>query len=236
MLNQVRQALALLLAITVPLGADARTPDAISLHPTLHESPWASPLKSPLESPTWVEAIWRTQNLHLNYQSFTSRFSCQALERRVSEILHTVGAHAKLAADSGCAGAHLTTSARLRIAVASPVSATQENVARATAYDARARLSARVRGISLPEAADLERFPAQWERIALTSQRTARITSADCDLLSALNEQVFPHLAVRLDQHSSSCESAASRVRPRVIVTAMRAVPATATAHLTRDF
>lgn len=225
MFDTPRRSIALLFTILVCFSAQARTPDAAEWHDS----------SSHLAESPWIEAIWHTQDLHLHYQSFTSRYSCKALEHKVAEILQALGAHVSLAIDSGCAGTHLTGSARLRIAVASPVAATQRNVARATSYDGREQLIARLRGIDLPQAADVARFPAQWETFLLTSQRAARLSTADCDLLFALNDQVFPHLGVRLDRRAFSCSSTASRVRPHVVVTALRPVALVATAQLERD-
>lgn len=217
MFNKVYRSLALLGSLLIPLVSDAHSPA-----PTAHS----------VESSS-IEAIWRVQHINLRYQSFTTRYSCQALERKVTDILQAIGAHVRLVIDSGCAGAQLTSSARLSLAVASPVTATPENVARATMHDGRTQLVARVRNISLPQAADLERFPAQWQDVRLTSQHR-RLTSADCDLIAALNEQVFPHLTVRLHQRSFSCPSAASRVRPHIVVTALRPT-IRVMAHLTSD-
>lgn len=221
MFNKVCQslALALLIVISTPLAAHAKT-SAIPDSQQLKES----------ESP-WIEAIWRTQHLNLYYQSFTSRYSCEGLGRRVTDILEAVGMHVSLELEPACAGAALTSSTRLSIAIASPVAATPENVERATTYTGRERLIARLRDLDLPQAADLQRFPAQWESVTLTPQRPARLTTADCDLLAALNEQIFPHLAVRLNRRSFSCPSTASRVRPHIVVTVLRPASTTRVAH-----
>jgi hypothetical protein len=225
--NKVYQSLALLmlisLSLSLPLAAHAKTLAIPVSQETTREA-------NAGESP-WIDAIWRIQHLNLHYQSFTSRYSCEGLERKVTDILQAVGAYVRLEVESACTGTPFTGSARLSIAIASPVAATRESVERATSYNGRDRLIARIRNVDLPQAADLQRFPAQWESILLTSQRPARLTTADCDLLSALNEQVFPHLAVRLNRRSFSCPSTASRVRPRIVVTALRPASIGTLAH-----
>ena len=222
-MNKVYQSLALLMLISTPLATHAKTL-AIPVSQQTARDPNAG------ESP-WIDAIWRIQHVNLHYQSFTSRYSCEGLERKVTDILQAVGAYVRLEVESACTRTPFTGSARLSIAIASPVAATRESVERDTSYGGRERLIARIRNVDLPQAADLQRFPAQWESILLTSQRPARLTTADCDLLLALNEQVFPHLAVRLNRRSFSCPSTASRVRPHIAVTALRPASIRMMAH-----
>jgi hypothetical protein len=106
------------------------------------------------------------------------------------------------------------------VTLAAPIPATDENVRRATTFDSREELLARLHRTELPTAPDLERFPTTWSRISLQRDRRARVDQSDCDLLRALAEQVFPRMSVRVE-HRFSCASFGSSLPPRVEVAAL---------------
>jgi hypothetical protein len=174
----------------------------------------------------YVDAIWRVQQVQFNFHSFTTRYACGALERKITDILKAVGARSDLAVSAGCVGGQFLSSAKVEITLASPVPATAESVREATTFDGRQELLARMQRQSLPGPADLQRFPAQWEHVSLTRTRKLRFSTADCELIRALNQQVFPRLSVSLNAKSFTCSGSGTRLRPRVEVAALIAVPA----------
>ena len=107
-----------------------------------------------------------------------------------------------------------------RILVTTPVEATDERVAAATTFTERDQLAARVRGEMLPTAADLERFPAEWQELSLSTRPPLRLEANDCDLLRDMSEQVFPKLGVRLEDRVR-CIDTATHMKPEVRVKAL---------------
>ncbi len=187
-----------------------------------------------------IEAIWRIQKLHFHFYSSTTTYACDSLERKVANILKAVGARADVAADTGCFGNQFVRGGVVQVTLASAVPATPENVRRETSYDGRDELIARLRKAPLPTTADIERFPAAWQRVSLVRDRRARIERADCDLIVAMSKEVFPKIAVELDTRTFSCPISMTRIRPLVDVTALlpaKSIPLAAAraanAHLT---
>lgn len=171
------------------------------------------------QSPAPVEAIWRVQQVPFEYRSMDVYYNCDSLEKKVRAILRAVGAHQTMLIQSDCRGAPANRIS-VKIALATPVPATEENIRIATSFDATERLVARVKQIHLPSATDIERFAARWERFTLSRIRDVTFTGGDCDLLRGLNEQVFPKLAVRV-QNKMTCHGFNMRVRPNVQLEAL---------------
>lgn len=177
--------------------------------------PFSSSLASSASSVTTpIEAIWKVQQVPFEYRSMDVYYNCDSLERKVRAILKAVGAHQSMVIQSDCRGAPANRIS-VKIALATPVPATEENVRIATTFDATDQLVARVKQIELPTPTDIDRFPARWETFTLARIRDITFTSGDCDLLRGLNEQVFPKLAVRV-QNKVSCPGYTMRVRPNV--------------------
>ena len=115
-----------------------------------------------------IDAIWHIERIDFAYHSSTVRYECGALQRRIAEILHAVGAHARIGVELTCVSGDMVRHAGAHLTLAVPVEATAENVAAATDYDTRDELIARLRQEQLPSANDIERFPASWRTVALT--------------------------------------------------------------------
>lgn len=184
----------------------------------------ASPEPLHMTSGAPVQAIWHIQKMHFRFRSSRTSYACDALERKVAGILRALGAREDIDVDSGCFRGQFVSGAIVQVTLASPVPATDENVRRATTFDGRDELVARLYGMELPTAADIERFSARWRRISLQRDRLARLEQADCDLLLAMHKQVFPKLAVRVDEKSFRCSSFAAHLRPRVEAEALFAI------------
>ncbi len=166
-----------------------------------------------------IEAIWYVQTLPFEYHSMNTYFDCEALEQRLRSMLELMGARQPVVVHSNC-GDVPAKQIRVQIVVATPVPATDENVRAATHFDSKDELVARMRGTSLPTAADLERFPAQWQR------RHVRISQSDCDLMRGIHEQIVPKLSMRSMSRKVNCPRITS-LRTRMQYEALIAVPAT---------
>ncbi len=190
--------------------------------------------ETPADTTEHVDAIWHVQQMRFRFHSGRTNYACDALQRKVADILRALGARQDIAVDCGCFRGELVHDASIQVTLATPVPATDENVRRATTFDSREELLARLQGTELPTAADLERFPAMWSRIALQRHRRARVDQSDCDLLRALAEQVLPRMSVRIEKHRFNCASFGSSLPPRVEVAALLPITAEPIAYVTR--
>jgi hypothetical protein len=169
-----------------------------------------------------VAAIWQIERIEFAYQSSTVRYSCGNLQRRIAAILHAVGAHSAIGVDLGCRSGELVRYANVRLTLAVPVEATEDNVRAATDFDTRDQLVARLRQTQLPSANDLARFPASWRTVALTRSPPLSLGPGDCDLLRAMRDEVFPRLRVRVLSSGLHCGGGAdTRITPRIQVNAL---------------
>jgi hypothetical protein len=182
-----------------------------------------------------VDAIWRFQSFPFEYSSSNTYYNCDSLVRKVRAILKAVGAHHSVVVETRCEGGPANRISA-RIAVATPVIASEENVRAATTFDSRDQLVARLRNLTLPTANDIERFPATWQKISLARAiRDMSITPSDCDLLRGMNEQVFPRISVRVQGRKLMCGTYSTNVRANVQVEALvPATPLTPVAQLLR--
>ena len=167
-------------------------------------------LAAPARADPTVEAIWRVQQLPFNYHSTRTAYSCSGLQERIRAILQAVGAHESVAVEVQCLGGELLHSARASIAIATPIEATDENILAATRFEPYELMVARLRGVTLPSATNIERFAASWRRISLSQ---LQLKMSDCDLLDGLRGQVFPRLRIRRTS-GFGCSSTATRLRP----------------------
>lgn len=167
-----------------------------------------------------IDAIWRVQSFPFEYRSLDTYYNCRSLEQKMRAILQAVGAHRSLVVQTNCEGGPANRISA-RIAIATPVPASEENLRAATAFTSEDELVARIHQVALPTSADIPRFAAQRQTLSLAHIRDASITMGDCDLLRGMNEQVFPRIAVRVTQGKFICTNFASRVRPDVKVEAL---------------
>lgn len=168
-----------------------------------------------------VNAIWQVQRLDFNYRSANVYYRCEALQSKISEILRSVGAYRRVVVDMRCSSDRFVNNATARVTLAAPTEATFENVQAATTFDSRQQLVATLKKMRLPTAQSIERFPATWQTISLLS-----LDPGDCDLLRALHDQVFPLLSIRSTSGVPRCTSWATKMKPKVEVTALMRVPA----------
>jgi hypothetical protein len=185
--------------------------------------------------PPPVTAIWRVQQLQLNFRSPRSHYSCEGLKNKITAILTAVGANRSIKVNLPCRADALTNNALALITLATPIEATREIVVTVTTYSPQQQLAARVNGIRLPSATDMERFNAEWRTVALHKESRLRIDSGDCDLLRDLSTQVFPQLGVQLDKVFSCSHLSGSRARPKMRVMALVPIPDAPVAQVGED-
>jgi hypothetical protein len=169
-----------------------------------------------------IAAIWQIERIEFVYHSSTVRYSCGNLQRRIAAILQAVGAHSTIGVDLGCRSGDLVRHANVRLTLAVPVEATEENVRVAADFDTRDELVARLRQKQLPSANDIARFPASWRTVALARSPPLSLGPGDCDLLRAMRDDVFPRLRVRVVSSGLHCGGGANtRITPRIQVNAL---------------
>jgi len=171
---------------------------------------FVSMLAVPAHADPAVQAIWRVQQLPFTYHSTRTAYSCSGLQEKIRSILRAVGAHESVIVEVHCPAGELLHSARASIAIATPIEATDENIRAATRFEPYELMAARMRGVALPTATNIERFTASWRRISLSH---LQLRMGDCDLLKDLRGQVFPRLRLR-DASGFGCSATATRVRP----------------------
>jgi hypothetical protein len=196
------------LSITVSSSVAARTPDP-----------------PPSRALQLVEAVWRVQSLNFAYSGYATVYSCDALLKKVSEILLTLGARDTMRIRSiGCAD--MMTHGRMEITLESPVEATPENIEAITTYDSKQQLVARVHNEHLASAEDVQRFPATWKTISMTRERALRLGPSDCELVEQLRRDVLPHMSIRVESDRLRCSTVFGNIgQPQLRVAALVALP-----------
>lgn len=166
-----------------------------------------------------VEAVWRPQRLSFLYRSEGTAYACDILQNKVRNILNAFGARERTAVRRvSCRD--FAGSAQFEVLLESPVIATPENIRAITAYDSQDQLIARVNGVHLPAAEDLERFPAVWESISIQRARRVTLETADCALLQQLRRQILPSMSVQVvkDIDHVDCSNASPRLTVLALV------------------
>jgi hypothetical protein len=163
-----------------------------------------------------TEAVWRVQQFDFYYRAADGHYhSCSSLHEKISGIMEAIGAGSVIV-QIACNPNGLVDQTVARVATVMPVQATAASIAEATTFDTEQQLVARLRQIQLPTPATIERFPAEWREVALTSIRGVRLGPEDCDLLHDLHDQILPHLpSVRVVRKKFSC---AIPARPVLVV------------------
>ncbi|HMN43987.1 MAG TPA: hypothetical protein PKE27_05415 [Povalibacter sp.] len=167
-----------------------------------------------------IEAVWKKQQITFVYRGYSTFYTCSALRQKLRSILTELGARDTLTLH-GYACDDSSGNARFDVLLESPVAATEENVAALTGYSSEQRLVARVRGEPLPGAADLERFPASWETISFSRNRSMRLDAGDCELVEQLLRAILPLLSVQIVSNNLRCSPFGNLRPPRLTVLAL---------------
>jgi hypothetical protein len=174
------------------------------------------------EPATPITAIWHTQRVELSFHSGTIYYSCDGLRAKIAAILKAVGAQEGVESELPCRRDTVTNQVVTQITITHPLEATAQNLEAATTYSTQAQLVARLNKTDLPTANDVQRFSAERRMVTLGSQRRLKLDGADCALLLALSEQVFPQLDVQVAKGRLSCSgNSGGRLRPKIQVMAL---------------
>lgn len=142
-----------------------------------------------------IEAVWKPQRFSFLFVSQSVIYTCDALQRMLRAALLTLGAHERMIIDAReCSRSG---GMRLHVTFMSPIEATEENIRAIVTFDTEAQLIARLRGIELPTAEELPRFPAEWQTISLGQNRELRLDASDCELIEQIRRQLLPRMATR---------------------------------------
>jgi hypothetical protein len=165
-----------------------------------------------------VEALWRLQEFDFHFRAARGHYhSCSSLHSKISGILEAVGA-GSVVVKLGCNARDLTDATFARVAAAVPQEATLENIRAATTFDSRQQLTARVNQIELPTQSSVPRFSAEWREVSIAKIPGLHLGPGDCDLLDDLNDQIFPHLSIRVVRERLRCGSSNIRSTPPILV------------------
>ena len=166
-----------------------------------------------------IEAVWRPQRLAFQYHSEGRVYACDILEHKIRRILTQLGAREQIIVRRVSCRDFAGT-ARLEVIMESPVIASPENIREITAYDSEDELIARVRGVPLPSAEDLERFPVVWESISIHRARKVHLERADCALVQQLRRQILPKMSVQItrDIERADCTQDSPRLTVMALV------------------
>lgn len=141
-----------------------------------------------------IDAVWKPQRVSFSLSGGSTSYACDELARRISNILVVLGAHERIRVDRrNCSNAGID----LDITFMSPIEATSENVRALTTFSTEDQLVARLRGIELPTAEDVQWFRAEWQKVSLSHDPRLHLTAGDCELLEQVRRQLLPQLMVR---------------------------------------
>ena len=159
-----------------------------------------------------IDAIWHVQSLPFLFRGRNVFYVCSAFQKKLQSILLAVGAHPSMIIQTSCKPDTLTDRVEARIALATPVLATPENIATATTFDYKREFLARVQKTPLPTASAIEKFHAGHRVVSLEDKPPElSLEPSDCELLIAVKEQLFPKIDVQVQKSLLFCTDAVAR-------------------------
>ncbi len=169
-----------------------------------------------------ISAVWKVHQLELAYESPNISYDCDSLQKRVKQILHAVGAYPKMVVETThCKRKEQVRRTDIRVSLAMPAEATDENMRTAAEFDVNQEIVARMRATPLPPS-DVKVFPAAWRTVTLSNGAPAKLVAGDCDLVRALRDQVFPQINVRVIGSGMNCGAGPdTRIQPKMRVHAL---------------
>ena len=176
----------------VPLAAVAQSSEA-----------GASP-----DAPAPVAAVWVEKKIDFTYVGYTAHFSCDGLERKVSQILAEIGARPgyKVTARSCFNPRHgVEWTPMLNIVAAMPQPATPELLAELAKDTSKSELAAKAGGKPPPVAEATAEFPARTRRIDFRDSQTGLLQPGDCELVDEMRDAVFVPLGAKIVVNRMAC-------------------------------
>ena len=170
-----------------------------------------------------IDAIWHVQSLPFLFRGRNVLYACPAFQKKLQSILLAVGAHPSMIIQTSCKQDTLTDRVEARIALATPVEATPENVAAATTFDSKRAFLARVQGTPLPTPSAIEKFHAGHRVVTLEDRPDLSLEPSDCELLIAVTKQLFPKIDVEVQKSMLFCTDTIARPPVLQVRTLIRA-------------
>jgi hypothetical protein len=167
-----------------------------------------------------IDAIWHVQSLPFLFRGRHVLYNCTFFQKKLHSILVAVGADPSLIIQTSCTPNAITDRITVRIALATPVEATADNIAAATSFDSKRELLARLQKTPLPTPSAIEKFRARMRSVTLEDSGELQLEPSDCELLIALTDQVFPKLNVEVEKNLLFCTEAVART-PQLKVRAL---------------
>lgn len=173
-----------------------------------------------------VQAIWKHQEITFYFQSFTTFYSCTALEGKLERIMRALGVEANVRVRASECPYSVARMPRVVMRVAGPVEATPEALAERDKNKSVRELAQRVRNKKSDDPHDsLEQFAAEWRRVSMSRGRLD-LQPGDCELIEELTKKVLPKLAVRVVKDDVHCSpNQLSLGQPRLEVEALVEMP-----------
>jgi hypothetical protein len=150
-----------------------------------------------------VQATWKTQEIRYSYVGFTTAYDCDAMEARLKEILHALGAHEQTRVSAqGCMFSRPSRNFFITITTATPIPVTDAPKAAAKTSTSKQELLKRL-GVQSQQLD--ETFPAEWKTVELSRDRKLDLQPGDCELMQGLRDHVLPKMAVKIVADRVQC-------------------------------
>jgi hypothetical protein len=150
-----------------------------------------------------IQATWKTQEIRYSYVGFTTAYDCDAMESRLKEILHALGAHEQTRVSAqGCMFSRPSRNFFITITTATPIPVTDAPKAATKTSTSREELLKRL-GVKSQQLD--ETFPAEWKTVELSRDRKLDLQPGDCELMQGLRDHVLPKLAVKIVADRVQC-------------------------------
>jgi len=154
-------------------------------------------------------AVWRQQEISFVYQGYITRYSCDALQLKVQQVLAALAVHdSTTIRPTGCSMIGATSQiASMQISVVSAAALTEETRAEIAARSGQQELL-NMLGVRQELG---QQFPAQWREIDVARQ--LKFEAGDCEFLRQFGDQVLSRLAVKVIAAEGPCATAPPRFK-----------------------
>lgn len=184
--------------------------------PVLASTPGAAPAAAAQGGTPGPAAVWTPKEFTFIYQGFTTTYTCDALQRRMKEVLLQLGARAEdlQVRRYGC---------------------TQTN-----GPDPFAGVQVKMNVLEPAASAAAPAVAAQWKEVDLVTNPDPAKAAAECDLYFQIGTKVLPYFTARDVHQATTCESrravpGSTQLRAELLVPgaapAAPAAPPSAAAH-----
>jgi len=125
-------------------------------------------------------AVWAPKELEFQYAGFTTKYTCDAFQQKMKEVLTMLGARQLQVRSGGCLGTgapETVTGVHIKMNVLQPATGAAKDGA----------------------------VPALWRPVDLLAGRDPVDAATDCELIEQIQLKILPLFATRNVQYSSAC-------------------------------